>query len=173
MKYDMKKYIDYLTKCMEKEKVKSKCNDDDLRINYKLMSTLMLGDYNTFKQRAGDRLYMLGELKMQQAVALGHKSNVSAYLYCQLKFCRDFFKTKLEDFIALDDEIKEYYIISNYVYRSGVPIENGHMFAICKDDTDYVAYFEPLPEETGFRNSYGEGIPDVKEDNPIFEHVLV
>jgi hypothetical protein len=110
---------------------------------------------------------------MQQAVALGYKSNVSAYLYCQLKFCKDFFESKLADFAALDDEIKEYYIISNYVYRSGVPIENGHMFAICKDDTDYVTYFEPLPEETGFRNSYGEGIPDAKEDNPIFEHVLV
>ena len=147
--------------------------DDEERMRKLIKDFLKQKNYNIFKQRAGDRLYMLGELKMQQAVALGHKSNVSAYLYCQLKFCRDFFKIKLEDFITLGDEIKEYYIISNYVYRSGVPIENGHMFAICKDVTDYVAYFEPLPEETGFRNSYGEGIPDVKEDNPIFEHVLV
>lgn len=173
MKHDIKKYIDYLTECMEKEKIKSECSDEDLNVNYKLMSALMLGDYNTFQEHAGDKLYMLGELKMQQAVALGYKSNVSAYLYCQLKFCKDFFESKLADFAALDDEIKEYYIISNYVYRSGVPIENGHMFVICKDDTDYITYFEPLPEETGFRNSYGEGIPDVKEDNPIFEHVLV
>jgi hypothetical protein len=63
MKHDIKKYIDYLTECMEKEKIKSECSDEDLNVNYKLMSALMLGDYNTFQEHAGDKLYMLGELK--------------------------------------------------------------------------------------------------------------
>lgn len=169
MRYEMEKYIDGLAKCMEKARIASECTATDLDINYKIISALVPNGYVHLQECSG-YAYLLSKLRMDQVRALGYNTNENAYLYCQLKFCKEFLEAKLKDFLALkeDDEIKEYFVISNYKYNEGMLMENGHIFVAYQDEFDDIIHFYPYPDATGFRSGYGDGIPELSQDIDMY-----
>lgn len=165
MRYELEKYIKGMEKGMELAKSASGCTDEDLDINYKIISALA-PNFREAQEHLVDYTFFLTELRKEQVKALGYNTNDSAYLYCQLKFCKEFLQEKLAEFLSLkeDDGIKEYFVIANYEYNEGVLMENGHIFAVYEDEFGDIVHFYPYPDATGFRNGYGDGIPELEEN---------
>lgn len=126
----------------------SGCTEKDLDINYKIISALAPKRYfREVQEHLLDYTSFLTELRMEQVKVLGYNTNDSAYLFCQLKFCKEFLQAKLEEFLSLkeDGEIKEYYVIANYEYNESVLMENGHIFVVYEDECGDIIHFYPYP----------------------------
>lgn len=117
-KYDISEYISNLEKWMEEAKKLSDCNDTELETNYKVMSTIipMGGEYNYIKSKVMNKSVtnLLKILRMEEVKALGYKTNEAAYLYCQLRFYKEYLEEQYVEIQEEKDEFKEYYVLSNY-----------------------------------------------------------
>mgnify|MGYP004546327587 CR=1 FL=1 len=117
-KYDISEYISNLEKWMEEAKKLSGCNDTELETNYKVMSTIIPvgGQYNYIKTKVMNKSVMnlLKILRMEEVKALDCKTNEAAYLYCQLRFYKEYLEEQYVEIQEEKDEFKEYYVLSNY-----------------------------------------------------------
>ena len=57
---------------------------------------------------------LLKILRMEEVKALGYKTNDAAYLYCQLRFYKEYLEEQYVEIQEEKDEFKEYYVLSNY-----------------------------------------------------------
>lgn len=118
-KYDIDEYISNLEKWMDEARKLSGCNDTELEMNYKVISTIIPtgGQYYYVKKKIMNKSVtnLLKILRMEEVKALGYKTNEAAYLYCQLRFYKEYLEEQYVEIQEEKDEFKEYYILSNYV----------------------------------------------------------
>lgn len=118
-KYDIDEYLSNLEKWMDEAKILSGCNDTDLEMNYKVISTIIPtgGQYYYVKTKIMNKSVtnLLKILRMEEVKALCYKTNEAAYLYCQLRFYKEYLEEQYVEIQEEKDEFKEYYILSNYV----------------------------------------------------------
>ena len=138
-KYDISEYISNLEKWMEEAKKLSGCNEDELEINYKIISTITPtgGAYNWYKKRIMNEsvMILLENLRMEEIKALGYKTKEAAYLYCQLRFYKEYLEEQYAEIQEEKDDFKEYYVLSNYTQHL---VEGFEEYYIIKDGDEII-----------------------------------
>lgn len=179
-RFEISDYLKFLSQCIIEAKKNSDCTDEELDINYRVYSKLpyFILNYNSYKKYREEKFdSFLQSIRMEILKEFNVKTNKSAYLYCQLKFCKEMIEDKLIG-LDLDENGKgdciDCYIVSDYKFIPDFLMEDGEIYMIYKDKFDVIT-FVFLPCSLGFHINRISGLPNLethcvldKDDNVFY-----